>query len=294
MRTHNKNQVRKLSSIGLSGFLLLALSLSACQQASNDDANNPAVNDNQTTDTGTTAIGTAAEIPTKIQFPQYIKGFPALLHPITPISTSDSYEVLDSIKSRDEDYYQPIFEERNIYTYRSYMNNLVFENIETGATKKLLPNNDFIIHQVFLPYTVQPTENYDRTLDDHQIMDDAQLSAHQVMPEGHQAEGKDVTTLLRHVIYHVNETPYIKDDDDKPLSTQQALYMSDDMGNALIKLHPDNEFVQQTKWMPQVSRYYFITQSDSNDDGMIDEKDAYHNYEINFAADKPVVRGYEF
>ena len=61
---------------------------------------------------------------------------------------------------------------------------------------------------------------------------------------------KNIITLLGNAIYHINETPYTNDDEDKKLSTEQALYMSDSMGNALIKLHPDNEFVQETKWMP--------------------------------------------
>ena len=142
----------------------------------------------------------------------------------------------------------------------------------------LLPNNDFIIHQVFLPHIIRaaaPTEN--ATTDDRV-----------------QTKQKNITTLLGHAIYHINETPYIKDDEDNKLSTEQALYMSDSMGNNLTKLHPDNEFVQETKWMPQVSRYYFITQSDSNKNGLIDKEDTYHNYEINFVADTPVVREYAF
>ncbi len=73
-----------------------------------------------------------------------------------------------------------------------------------------------------------------------------------------------------------------------------ALYLSDNSGGSLIKLRPDNEFEQESKWMPQMSRYYFIAQSDNNGNGIIDQKEAYYNYEIDFAADKPVVRGYEF
>ena len=102
-----------------------------------------------------------------------------------------------------------------------------------------------------------------------------------------------VNTLFNHIVYHVSETPNEQDEQGKNIMRQQALYMSNKMGAALIKLHPDNEFVRTTKWMPQVSRYYFITQSDSDGNGFIDEKDAYHNYQIDFKADKPIVTGYD-
>ena len=102
-----------------------------------------------------------------------------------------------------------------------------------------------------------------------------------------------VNTLFNHIVYHVSETPNEQDEKGKNIMRQQALYMSNKMGAALIKLHPDNEFVRTTKWMPQVSRYYFITQSDSDGNGFIDEKDAYHNYQIDFKADKPIVTGYD-
>jgi len=46
--------------------------------------------------------------------------------------------------------------------------------------------------------------------------------------------------------------------------------------------------------VPQISRYYFITQSDSDGNGTINEKDTTHNYQIDFSTDTPVVKGYDF
>ncbi len=308
MNHYNKYQAK--SSLSLSIGLALALSLSACQPTDN----NPGATDNQQTDNSTQAnnanadTNTSMSITTQIEFPQYIKGWPTLLHPISPLSlTAEQSDSTSSIKSRDS--WQPtVFEQISPYTYQAHVSNIVFENLVTGANQKLLTNDKFVIHQLFIPYITKKsitTNNGDIAAADTDavmVEGNAILEADTVNEseplednsDTNRKQHRTVTTLFKHVIYHINETPYKEDEKNKNLFKQQSLYMSDNMGRQPIKLHPDAEFVQTTKWLPQLSRYYFITQSDSDDNGIIDDKDDTHNYQIDFSKDVPVAKGYDF
>ncbi|MGO2339519.1 MAG: hypothetical protein ACTH5M_02830 [Psychrobacter sp.] len=314
MRHHNKSQngqtsyldfgLRSKLGINLGIGLLCALTLSACQQTDTQDAaNNQADNTSQTADGENAAADTAIQDSTSIQFPQYINGTPALLHPITPIDIEDQEAGLSSIKYRKGEMVYPIFERQSTYRYNTHASNFVFEEIATGNTQRLMPDDNFIINQIFLPYTTQYKFIAAKDiLQDEALAYDNEMSAdidHEASPYAEQDAPRDtekvtINTPFNHIIYHVSETPNQPDEEDKNIMRQQALYMSDNMGKQLTKLHPDNEYVQSTKWMPQVARYYFITQSDSDGNGIINEKDATHNYQIDFSIDTPVVEGYDF
>ncbi|MBH0095862.1 hypothetical protein I6E61_05610 [Psychrobacter sp. NZS113] len=314
MRHHNKSQNRQTSYLGfglssklginISIGLLCALMLSACQQADNSNAaNNQADNASQTGGVANAATDTTVQVPTSIQFPQYINGTPALLHPITPIDIENQETGLSSIKSRKGEMYYPIFEQQGTYQYATHVNNFIFEDIAIGNTQKLMPNDNFIIDQIFLPYTTQyklfaakDISQEEALAYDNEISADIDHEANYYAEQDAPRDTEKVTinTPFNHFIYHVSETPNQPDEEDKNIMRQQALYMSDNMGKQLTKLHADNEYIQQTKWMPQVSRYYFITQSDSDGNGAIDEKDATHNYQIDFSTDTPAVKGYDF
>jgi len=314
MRHQNRSQngqtsyldfgLRSKLGINLGIGLLCALMLSACQQADNQDTtNNQADNASQSSDGENPAADTAMQDSTSIQFPQYIHGTPALLHPITPINIENQETGLSSIKSRKGRMYYPIFEQQGTYQYETHANNFVFEEIATGNTQKLMPNDNFIIDQIFLPYTTQYKIIAAKdTSQDEALVYNNEMSAdtdHEASPYTEQDTSRDtkkltINTPFSHLIYHVSETPNQPDEENKNIMRQQALYMSDNMGKQLTKLHPDTEYVQQTKWMPQVARYYFITQSDSDGNGTIDEKDTTHNYQIDFSTDTPVVKSYDF
>lgn len=260
------------------------------QNKSSGQADNSERSDDTTLPTQTASI---------IQFPQYLDGMPALLHPITPIITVDEEGILSSVKSRGGDYEsKPIFEETTAFDYRTYSSNIVFENLLTGSIQKLLVNDDFIIRQIFLPFTTQPlplnqTNAKVDTNDATSAAENLQDNDNDKIKDKDSASTND-STLYGYAIYHISETPYKKDEKGKNIMRQQMLYMSDTMGKSLMKLHPANEFVKDSKWMPEVRRYYFMTQSDSDGNGLIDDKDQTHNYQIDFKADKPVVRKYEF
>ncbi|MBE0441471.1 MULTISPECIES: hypothetical protein [unclassified Psychrobacter] len=292
--------LRSKLGLNLGSGLLCALMLSACQQADTQDTtNNQADNASQTGD----ATNTAMQDSTSIQFPQYIHGTPALLHPITPIDIEDQETGLSSIKSRKGEMVYPIFEQQSTYRYHTHANNFVFEEIATGNTQKLMPNDNFIIDQIFLPYTTQykliaakDISQADALAYDTEMLADMDYDANYEAAQDalRGTEKVTINTPFNHLIYHVSETPNQPDEEGKNIMRQQALYMSDNMGKQLTKLHPDNEYVQSTKWMPQVARYYFITRSDSDGNGLIDEKDATHNYQIDFSVNTPVVKGYDF
>ena len=314
MRHHNKSQNGQTSYLGfglsskleinLGIGLLCTLMLSACQQEDNQNAaNNQADNASQTGEVANAAIDPTVLVPTSIQFPQYINGTPALLHPITPINIENHETGLSSIKSRKGEMYYPIFEQQGTYQYGTHANNFVFEEIATGNTQKLMPNDNFIIDQIFLPYTTQyklfsakDISQEEALAYDNEMSTDIDHENNYYAEQDAPRDTEKVTinTPFNHLIYHVSETPNQPDEEDKNIMRQQALYMSNNMGKQLTKLHPDNEYVQQTKWMPQVARYYFITRSDSDGNGLIDEKDATHNYQIDFKTDTPVVKSYDF
>ncbi len=301
--THYKKNLAN-STLSLSLSLAAVLVLSGCQPNNNPDAtaetqtSNPNQIDNLDASTAT-----PAPIATQIEFPQYIKGWPTLLHPISPLSlTAEQDENLSSIKSRDK--WQPtIFAETEPYTYQTYISNIVFEDLVTGLERKLLADNSFIIRSIFIPHITKKRILRKNSNADDTVVDTATIDGSVVTDIEYDNDNngiyrmqriETVNTLFKHAIYRINETPNQKDDKDKNIFEQQALYMSDDMGNQLIKLHPDNEFIQTSKWLPQLSRYYFITRSDSDGNGLIDDKDQTHNYQINFSTDKPAVRAYNF
>ena len=297
MISYNKHLAE--SSLFLSIGLALALSLSGCQPNNNPDATDNIQTDSptQTDNSDASTATTPAPIATQIEFPHYIKGWPTLLHPISPLSlTAEQDESLSSIKSRDK--WQPtIFAETEPYTYQTYISNIVFEDLATGVEKKLLVDDSFIIRSIFIPHVnkkriLKINSNGDAIVDANIVTDIEPDNDKNGVYRTQQLE--TINILFKHAIYHINETPNQKDAKDKNLFKQQALYMSDDKGDKLLKLHPDNEFIQTTKWLPQLSRYYFITRSDSDGNGLIDDKDQTHNYQIDFSKSTPAVKGYDF
>ncbi len=295
MDNYNNTRIKGHLPTGIG--LLLAVSLSGCQPT-ND---NPAI----ATSTQTENVALNNEVdatasaltPTKTEFPYYnIGGIAALLHPITPVTLASDANTLSSSKSRGDKNSPAVFEEVGTYDYRTYASNFVFEDMATGEIQRLMPNNDFIVNQMFLPHITQPSLTLTKTIARDLNVDNAVDIDVIAKTTATLNEQKDqaLTIPFNHIIYHVSETPYVQNIKGKNIARQQALYMSNRLGKNLTKLHPDNEFIQDTKWMPQVSRYYFTTQSDSDSNGIINEEDDTHNYKIDFSEDAPVVKGYDY
>lgn len=193
----------------------------------------------------------------KVDLPIYLKGVPSLLHPVV-VSSLDKY--VDKSFSGDK---LSSYVEVGRDTLSGQMFNVVFEELQTGRTKPLFATNNQLIYQAhYLMYPLQ-------TEDDK--------------PE------PDVK-YYHHFIYQVQENLSQANKEDN-----LSLYISDDKGDGLKKLHPDGEYVLETRWIADKERYYFITKSDSNGDGKITLADKSHNYYVDFKdVANPVVKPYDF
>lgn len=218
----------------------------------------------------------------KANFPIYLEGVPSLLHPIVPSVPLDGKDAkLDyTSKSRTDDASVSYFQQTSPYQFQSTVYNLVFEDIKTGTTKRLFPHDNFIIKSTVYPFV----EAVDKTATKPKQTTDTATTPDTPTDTNNPADplGKPTKKMLHHFVYQVKERP--SDDDSKTnIDEQLALYMSDDAGNNLVKLHPNNQYVKTTQWLPEVERYYFTTQADTNGDNLIDANDKYFNYVIDFA-----------
>lgn len=215
----------------------------------------------QITDTQNPPPKPTPDINIKLDLPIYLDGVPSLLHPVA-VSSVDRYADKSFSGEKISSYIDV-----SHYTLSGQMFNLVFENMHTNQTKPLFKDNAQLIYQADYPV---------RTLSEKTDTEPAKYK------------------FYGHFIYQVKET-LAKDNDDLAVVNQRALYLSDNKGDGLKKLHPDGEYVLETRWLPSVERYYFSTKSDSNGDGKITLADKSHNYYVDLAdASNPVVKPYDF
>ncbi|PIE46931.1 MAG: hypothetical protein CSA42_05860 [Gammaproteobacteria bacterium] len=314
--------------------LSLLSTITACQnpeQNTNQNENNQlnTINTHQTTDgednmvepTGSSNVHNNPEI--KLDFPQQIEDIPYLLHPIVA-TIGEENKNSKSLTSKDGYEGMNFFYENEPYHYHTHIHNLIFEDITTKKNIKLFKHNNFIINNIFYPYVTEKWIITNKQTGQKQAvqMGNHPLNPQTVNPQLADAKITDETIektlqeviaktgknnqndfeidiipkqMLKHFIYQVNEQPNAKPENKKSnLHTQLALYMSDENGKNLHKLHPDNQYLSDTKWMPKLKRFYFITQSDSDGNGIIDHKDKYHNYLINFNRENPEAQSYAF
>lgn len=256
------------------------LTLTACQQDS--DIKNNEISQSVAEDSSATLVTTPInqqKYPKKIDFPLFIQGIPSLLHPILPAIPvpDDGREKLSSIKSDKINSEYGYLYQNQPYSFQANIYNLVFEHIKTGETQRLFQHDNFLIKRIFYPFIAN----------DKDIISQKETNNNQQLLN-------TPKQMFSHFIYHVQEKPFQEINDSNDLSIQLSLYMSDDMGKNLIKLHPNTEFVQSIRWIPEVSRYYFVTQSDSNANGKIDENDRFYNYVIDFKQKNPKASLYQF
>ncbi len=135
-----------------------------------------------------------------------------------------------------------------------------------------------MIKRIFYPFVAKENINVQKNVDN---MTDEIIT-----------KSVSVRQTFSHFIYHVEEKPQINN--DKKTHQQLSLYLSDDLGKDLIKLHPDNQFVTKHDWLPELARYYFVTQTDSNQNGYLDEQDNSFYYFIDFNHSKPKATNYNF
>lgn len=221
----------------------------------------------------------------KATFPLYLDNVPSILHPITPVESNAKASSMISKSSyeRGEDSNANYFHEASPYQFSGSIYNLVFENISTGATQRLFPNDNFVIGSIVAPFVDSPLTTALQNLksDPAKTENTTQAAAEKPVEDTDKKTSAIDKKLMGYFIYQVQEQP-ISDEDKSNLDSQQSLYMSDFNGKNLVKLHPDTEYVKTVAWLPELERYYFITQNDSNNDKNITIDDSYHNYVIDF------------
>lgn len=155
------------------------------------------------------------------------------------------------------------------------MFNIVFENKQTGQATPLFKNNTQMIHRADYPVKVVSDRR-------NATQGEVQLDAFY----------QDELRFYHHFIYTVQEN--ITNEDSDAIQAQSSLYMSDDKGQGLKKLHPDDEYFIQSRWVLDMERYYFTTKKDSNQDGKINLYDDSKTYYVDFKETTPMVKTYDF
>lgn len=239
-------------------FITALLTLTACNQSQN-------THHHVVVASGASAVANP-DIAIKVDLPIYLDGVPSLIHPVV-VSAVDEYATKSYSSEKISSH---IHVDLASYQLSGKIFNLVFENKETGETKPLFSHNTQLIHQAkYLIYSY-----FDDTTNNSQNK------------QNHPLKRK----FYRHFVYQVQE----RLDEKAPFHLEQALYLSNEKGEHLQKLHSDKEFLLETRWLPEINRYYFTTKSDSNADGKITLTDQAHNYYIDFSdVEKPVVKAYD-
>ena len=223
-----------------------------------DQTTNIATNAHQQENTDV-PLKTNPDINIKVDLPIYLQGIPSLLHPVT-VSAVDEYAQKSFSGEKISSFVDVSHD-----TLSGQMFNVVFEELQTGQTQPLFATNHQLIYQAqYLMWAFDNPEQEDKK--------------------------EPIIKHYHHFIYKVQEKINQENKEEK-----LSLYISDDRGNQLKKLHPDDEYVIQTQWVAQAGRYYFITKSDSDNDGKITLKDKSHNYYVDFQDIKnPTIKPYDF
>lgn len=200
----------------------------------------------------------------KVDLPIYLDGVPSIIHPVVVSAVTEYAEKSysgEKISSRIN---------MGNYSFSGDIFNLVFEDVTTGEHKSLFAKNNQKIQYVDYPTRpLKPINNPNQPLSANELK------------------------LYQHFIYEVQEN-IGSDRDSNSIQNQTALYISDEKGNGLKKLHPDNQYFIESRWVSHVERYYFTTKTDSNHDGKITLQDNAFTYYIDFKTENPTVHQYDF
>lgn len=266
-----------------SAIFVNLISLTACEKPKP----NPATSIATTTHTNPEKIIIAdqpASIPPanvglkKTDFPVYLDGIPSLLHPIIPSMPTDKNAISYS-RSGETNLNANYFSQIRPYFFQTNIYNIVFEDIKTGDVHRLFPKDSYIVKSIFYPFIPITDKQQQKT--ENPSEQDISINI----------ENKK---MFRHFLYEVKEQP--DDNNSKTnIDEQLSLYLSDDKGKNLTKIHPANQYLKSSHWLPDVERFYFVTQADSNNDNLIDDNDKFYNYVIEFKNnEKPIVINYSF
>lgn len=319
--------------LSLSMMLLLA----ACQKQSEpNDSNKPVANTRQLTasnpqpiseiptasTTGATVIvaNTPATLPPppiefqQLDVPIFIKGTPALLHPIVTVikdnKGSMSKEFLGKSGDKDDtnshyatqlDYFNQV----GLFDYQTNIDNLVFEDINAEKSQRLFNQNNFKIRRVFFPYIDENNRFYSDTkaYAPKKVPANASTSTPQAAVTDKEKPDVQVNQKFTVNLVEVDGVKYkalprtifeVNEAGKNGGSDKIALYMSDNFGHGMTRLHPANQFLVSSEWVEALQRFYFITQVDSDNNGIINDKDQTFHYYIDFTSVMPMIKSYRY
>ncbi len=270
----------------------------------------------------------------QMDVPIYIEGISALLHPIVTVVKdnknptnklsigNDSENAKES--GLETSLQSTYFNKTGLFDYQTNIDNLVFENLGNKTSQRLFAHNNFKIRRVFFPFIAKNN----RLFNDNKIYtpntpatlskDKNKKPTSTVSPSAASHDNVSVNQrfilnpvkvdeveymALPRVIFEVNEANQATDtqkadnqktDTQKTDTQKMALYMSDNFGHGITRLHPANQFLISSEWVEALQRFYFITQADSDSNGVINDKDQTFYYYIDFSTSMPTIQSYRF
>lgn len=250
----------------------------------------------------------------QLDVPVYIEGTPALLHPIVTVVQDSKGSMASKMVSSDKadakaypsEYQSAYFNRVGLFDYQTHLDNLVFENIETAKTQYLFNQNTYKIQRVFFPFIAEDNRYFANNKS--YVPKKPSEKPSSVTPATGTKPASSVATtsvnqkflsslvtvdgikykMLPRVLFEVNENT------KADAGSTMALYMSDNFGQGITRLHPSNQFLISSEWVEPLQRFYFITQADSDNNGVINDKDTTYHYYVDFTSSMPVIRTYRY
>lgn len=312
--------MKNLLKIGL----ILALVLQAgCHRSDNTnelfDNARTATNNTQNT---TNQHSSTAQNPKKsnkpyvLGLPVHIKPLNVMIYPILPIlsQSKSSYDKVVEFSGKSRKYLAAgQFTVESPYSYNTNAFNLEFQVIQANSNQpeaansiktqkhKLFDHNKFTINTVFYPHIItkkaifcKKADRFQKHCIQHQFIENNQPETDNKYQE-YDAIKEDIvrTETFNRFIYKVKDSNFTKEQilaiNEKKgnLHTSQSLYISDGLGRNVTKLHPNNQYIEDVQWMPELKHYYFTTIEDSNNNQSIEMTDKQYMYLIDFNMPNP-------
>lgn len=245
----------------------------------------------------------------QMDVPIFIEGTPALLHPIVTVIKDNKVSAVKAMsdsavgKNEPSQFQSQFFSNVGIFDYQTNIDNLVFENIDTQQTQKLFSTSTFKIRRVLFPYIAANNRFFSNNKT--YTPKNTPTSASSAKAETNAERAKDNAVNQRFMLtaIEINDAKYAAlprvifevDETTNPNSgDKMALYMSDNFGHGITRLHPANQFLVSSEWVEPLQRFYFITQADSDSNGVINDKDQTFHYYIDFTPNMPLIKTYRY
>lgn len=233
----------------------------------------------------------------QLDVPVYVEGGALLLHPLVTLYTDDKGLMAQrgtDASRMTSSFVTPI----NSFDYTSNIDNLILENVRTGSKHRVFDHNRFRITRIFFPYQYSEHSSLKGSTTPATDTVKNNGNAENISQTKASEETKNGAVLLSRILYEVDEAAPSKNPtaavNQRNERSRMALYMSDNSGNGLTRLHPANQFLLNSTWVEPLQRFYFVTRADSDNNGKLDDKDKVYYYYVDFTKTMPVIHRYQF